>query len=439
MTVHRTSRSTRTTTANGGYYEFTDLNPNLTYMVEFVEPSGSDFATPDQGDDTTDSDADQATGFSGPIDLTPGEFNSTIDAGLVPETAGLGDYVWEDNDNDGQQGDPVLEPGVDGVTVNLWTDDDGDGIADTQIDTTTTANGGYYEFTGLDPDLTYVVEFVEPSGSDFATPDQGDDTTDSDADQATGFSGPIDLAPSEFNSTIDAGLIPLGSIGNTVWEDSDNDGFLNNGETGIGGVLVNLLDGDGNYITSQTTDGSGYYLFDDLPEGDYIVEIDSSNFDPGAVLDGYVQSTDQSDSPLDGANRMDPWGVALGVGEDYILADFGYFIQSVGGGEGCTPGYWKQPHHFDSWTNYTPSDEYDVIFGVPYDKTLLEALRTGGGGEKALGRHATAGLLNAAHLEHQLCLHRSADHRHGAGCLRQRYVRADQGSPGCREREWLSG
>src|SRR5690606_30498275 len=20
------------------------------------------------------------------------------------------------------------------------------------------------------------------------------------------------------------------------------------------------------------------------------------------------------------------------------------------GGEGCTPGYWRQPHHFDSWT-----------------------------------------------------------------------------------------
>ena len=67
-----------------------------------------------------------------------------------------------------------------------------------------------------------------------------------------------------------------------------------------------------------------------------------------------------------------------------------------GGGEGCTPGYWKQPHHFDSWVGYQPGDEFDVVFGVPYDVTLLQALSTGGGAEKALGRHAVAALLNAA-------------------------------------------
>jgi hypothetical protein len=66
------------------------------------------------------------------------------------------------------------------------------------------------------------------------------------------------------------------------------------------------------------------------------------------------------------------------------------------GGEGCTPGYWKQRHHFDSWVGYATTDEFDVVFGVPYDVTLLTALSTGGGGEKALGRHATAALLNAA-------------------------------------------
>jgi hypothetical protein len=66
------------------------------------------------------------------------------------------------------------------------------------------------------------------------------------------------------------------------------------------------------------------------------------------------------------------------------------------GGEGCTPGYWKQPHHFDSWVGYQPGDEFDVVFGVPYDVTLLQAVSTGGGAEKALGRHAVAALLNAA-------------------------------------------
>ncbi|MGF1616923.1 MAG: hypothetical protein ACFCU2_03840 [Acidimicrobiia bacterium] len=68
------------------------------------------------------------------------------------------------------------------------------------------------------------------------------------------------------------------------------------------------------------------------------------------------------------------------------------------GGEGCTPGYWKQVHHFDSWTGYSPTDSYETVFGVDasFDKSLLGALQQGGGGEKALGRHAVAALLNSA-------------------------------------------
>ncbi|MFW6089416.1 MAG: lysylphosphatidylglycerol synthase transmembrane domain-containing protein [Gemmatimonadota bacterium] len=66
------------------------------------------------------------------------------------------------------------------------------------------------------------------------------------------------------------------------------------------------------------------------------------------------------------------------------------------GGEGCTPGYWKQPHHFDSWQGYDPSDLYCDVFGVGPCDTLLKALKTGGGGAKALGRHSVAALLNAA-------------------------------------------
>lgn len=68
------------------------------------------------------------------------------------------------------------------------------------------------------------------------------------------------------------------------------------------------------------------------------------------------------------------------------------------GGQGCTPGYWKQSQHFDSWVTYDPSDDYETVFGVDasFDKTLLGALQQGGGGEKALGRHAVAALLNTS-------------------------------------------
>jgi hypothetical protein len=68
------------------------------------------------------------------------------------------------------------------------------------------------------------------------------------------------------------------------------------------------------------------------------------------------------------------------------------------GGDGCTPGFWRQPHHFQYWVGYTPSDLFDTVFGVTSTfpaNTLLEVVVQGGGGEKALGRHAVAALLNS--------------------------------------------
>ncbi len=69
------------------------------------------------------------------------------------------------------------------------------------------------------------------------------------------------------------------------------------------------------------------------------------------------------------------------------------------GGEGCTPGYWK--NHLDSWdaTGYLPTDIFDQVFGVNAfgSKTLFDVIKTGGGGLNALGRHAVAALLSAAH------------------------------------------
>ncbi len=65
---------------------------------------------------------------------------------------------------------------------------------------------------------------------------------------------------------------------------------------------------------------------------------------------------------------------------------------------GCTPGYWKQSQHFDSWVGYSPDGLFETVFGrdVPGNPTLLDALRGRGGGLVALMRHATAALLNGS-------------------------------------------
>ncbi|MCI0437243.1 MAG: hypothetical protein L0271_26940 [Gemmatimonadetes bacterium] len=66
--------------------------------------------------------------------------------------------------------------------------------------------------------------------------------------------------------------------------------------------------------------------------------------------------------------------------------------------QGCTPGYWKQEHHFGSWTApYDPDDLFSAHFEDAFPgMTLLDVLSNGGGGLDALGRHTVAALLNAA-------------------------------------------
>lgn len=66
------------------------------------------------------------------------------------------------------------------------------------------------------------------------------------------------------------------------------------------------------------------------------------------------------------------------------------------GGEGCTPGYWRQPHHFDSWTGYAPTDLFSSVFANAFPgQTLHDVVQAKGGGLNALGRMTVAALLNA--------------------------------------------
>lgn len=114
--------------------------------------------------------------------------------------AGVGDFVWQDNNGNGQQ-DPG-EPGVSGVTVNLK---DVNGVV---IATTTTNSAGYYEFIDLIPG-TYSVQFVLPDGTQFTSLNSGgNEALDSDADiSMNGMTAQVTLSPNEFYDDLDAGLI----------------------------------------------------------------------------------------------------------------------------------------------------------------------------------------------------------------------------------------
>jgi hypothetical protein len=66
--------------------------------------------------------------------------------------------------------------------------------------------------------------------------------------------------------------------------------------------------------------------------------------------------------------------------------------------EGCSPGYWKQPHHFGNWpAPYATTTLFGSVFENAFPgKTLLQVLSQGGGGLNALGRQVVAALLNAS-------------------------------------------
>jgi len=312
------------TQTNGtGYYWFSDLWAGGSYTVEFVKPAGYAFTTEDANgtmdeDAGTDSDADVSTGrvtFTAPdtgdnrIGVIPTD-NPTIDAGLV-ELVSIGDSVWWDRDRNGQQGPVDVEPPVSGVVVNLY---DSMGVF---LKTTTTNDVGFYSFNDLLAGATYTVEFVLPADSVFTVADAvGDavDMVDSDADVLTGrvlVTAPVTggnslNAPDD--SSFDAGLVELVSIGDYVWWDTDRDGIQDEGELPVKKMVVNLLDASGNPAVlpdgapvTTTTNDVGFYSFTNLIGGvDYIVEFVKPDNTVFTWMDEGADDTVDSDADVDG-------------------------------------------------------------------------------------------------------------------------------------------
>ncbi|MCA1800601.1 MAG: DUF11 domain-containing protein, partial [Actinobacteria bacterium] len=88
----------------------------------------------------------------------------------------------------------------------------------------------------------------------------------------------------------------LFSLGNRVWFDTDNSSTINGAEVGVDGVTVELYAADasgnptGPVIGTQVTSSGGYYRFDGLPAGSYVVLIPASQFAAGGPLAGYWSS-----------------------------------------------------------------------------------------------------------------------------------------------------
>ncbi|RKP57116.1 hypothetical protein D7Z26_03800 [Cohnella endophytica] len=318
-----------TVTDTNGKYLFEKLLPG-TYKVKFALPAGYMFTAKNAASDTIDSNVNPSTGITDSIILPPGKDDMTIDAGIV-KLAALGDYVWMDRNLNGIQN--AGEPGVDGVTVELMandgvtpaTDKDGNPIA-----SVVTSSGGAYYFGNLVPG-TYVVKFDIPAGYVATQRKAGsDDNMDSDIG-TNGLTSAITLVPGQVKLSVDAGLVKLVTLGDTLWLD-DNIIGSQDGEpvaTAASNVTVGLYDENGAPImagavpVTTTTDMNGKYSFADLYPGKYKVKFD--------LPSGYIftrqyatGASASTDSNVNEAGWTDV--ITLIAGQDDLTIDAGIVL-----------------------------------------------------------------------------------------------------------------
>ena len=215
----------------------------------------------------------------------------------------IGDYVWTDSDNDGQQDSG--EAPIAGVKVLLY-----EATGTILLDSTTTDGLGKYLFDSL---LTgdYRVKFIAPAGMIAAKANVGSDVTDSDAN-ALGLSPiiSIDVTKAETdilrnNPQIDAGFVPVGSIGDYVFADNYKSSTQTAGDTPVAGVKVYLLDAvTGVKLDSTVTNINGLYKFDSLLAGIYKVQFIAPTGTALVTKDSGIDDTKDSDADATGTTGI---------------------------------------------------------------------------------------------------------------------------------------
>ncbi|MGD8969182.1 MAG: SdrD B-like domain-containing protein, partial [Anaerolineae bacterium] len=304
------------TTDENGYYAFYGAVDGGHYVVAVTDENG------------VLADYEQTAGLD-PWALTiSGASRDDIDFGYVrsSETGSIGDTVWYDTDGDGAE--DATERGIANVVVELYEDTNGndsyDEGTDLLLDTSYTDADGGYLFTEL-PAGSYFVQ-VDSGSFSAGEPLEGLSST-------TGgeMHGVVALSEGQDYLLADFGYRGSGyTIGDYVWSDANDDGVQDQGEVGIGGVTVQLLDNNDTVISTTVTLPGGWYLFSGLSAGSYKVRVSNSNFDAGGGLEGYsVTSGPQSEgantsSAVEFADDDDP------ANDTILSVDFGYYTAGLG-------------------------------------------------------------------------------------------------------------
>jgi uncharacterized repeat protein (TIGR01451 family) len=269
-----------TTSDSSGSYHFYNL-PVRNYLVD-VDQTDAQIPTDAYGNRYI------LSGGTDPlaVNLAANQQYTAADFGFGPGGT-IGDRVYRDDDGDG--GQAANEPGINNVTVQLYRDNDangvfsvGDTLVATTVTTTVNGNAGSYQFTGLTPG-NYVVR-VDSTDTDLPSINF---TGDPDA-TLDGQYG-LDLSASQDVVFADFGVRPPNVLGDRVWNDEDGDGVQDATEVGIAGVTVALysraIGSGGSYtlVTTVTTDSDGAFTFGNLASAEYLLDLTAAS-----ALTGYT-------------------------------------------------------------------------------------------------------------------------------------------------------
>ena len=343
MLINTDDNSSETTTTNqNGNYEFTNVVAG-NYKVKFPETGSSNSFTynltkANQGNDGyKDSDPIPMNNGSGNamtdiFVVNAGDMIDTIDAGYYIGSTIAG-IAFIETDVDGLQ--DGTEARLDGITVMLL-DENGNMVA-----STTTANGGTYEFTNLAPG-SYKVKFPEDAtaaSTDYSLTRSEvgtDDDVDSDAVPMNDGSGNAmtQIVYVENGATVDnldAGYYPLAKIGDRVFQDVNENGIQDADDIAYTDVNIMLFGTDifGNDINeTTTTDQDGFYEFRNLTPGTYELKFTSNQitFIP-TTKDFSANGFDEVDSDIHtNTGRTD--AITVNAGDINNTIDAGFIFDS---------------------------------------------------------------------------------------------------------------
>ncbi|MEM1192792.1 MAG: Ig-like domain-containing protein, partial [Pseudomonadota bacterium] len=152
------------------------------------------------------------------------------------------------------------------------------------------------------------------------------------------------------------------TLGDRIFDDVDNDGVFGGMDTGIDGVIVNLLQ-NGSVVDTTTSSGGGFYSFAGVDAGDYVIEIAASNFTGSGVLVDF-----ESTSP-DGSGDTDNDDNGMGATPDPMDGIRSDVISLMTGGGS------SEPNLGDGLSEGTADDPADVP--DPFPTVATTATPTG--------------------------------------------------------------